>query len=39
MFSLIKQVFIVLSIFSRYLATKYVSLNYEPCIIIPLRLV
>ena len=35
MFSLIKQVFIVLLSFSESLATKYVSLNDEPCMIRP----
>ena len=33
MFSLIKQLFIVLQSFSSSLATKYVSLNDEPCMI------
>ena len=33
MFSLIKQVFIVLSSFSSSVATKSVSLNDEPCMI------
>ena len=35
MFSLIKQVFIVLSSFSSSVATKSVSLNDEPCMIRP----
>ena len=35
MFSLIKQVFIVLLSFSESLATKCVSLNDEPCMIRP----
>ena len=35
MFSLIKQVFIVLLSFSESLATKYVSLNDELCMIRP----
>ena len=35
MFSLIKQLFIVLMSFSESLATKWVSLNDEPCIIRP----
>ena len=33
MFSVIKQVFIILLSFSSSLATKYVSLNDEPCIV------
>ena len=33
MFSLIKQAFIALLSFSKSLATKYVSLNNEPCMI------
>ena len=33
MFWLIKQVFIALLSFSGFLATKYVSLNNEPCMI------
>ena len=33
MFGLIKKVSIVLLIFSRSIATKYVSLNNEPCMI------
>ena len=36
MFSLIKQVFIVLSSFSESLATKCVSLNNKPCVIRPI---
>ena len=35
MFSLIKQVFIVLLSFSSSLATKYVSLIDEPCMVRP----
>ena len=35
MFRLIKQVFITLLSFSGSLATKYVSLNNEPCMIGP----
>ena len=35
MFSLIKQVFIVLLSFSESLATKYVSLNDETCMVRP----
>ena len=35
MFSLIKQVFIVLLSFSSPLASKYMSLNDEPCIARP----
>ena len=35
MFSLIKQVFIVLLSFSKSLAIKCVSLNNEPCMIRP----
>ena len=35
MFRLIKQVFISSLCFSRSLATKCVSLNKEPCLIIP----
>ena len=35
MFSLIKQLFIVLMSFGESLATKWVSLNEEPCIIRP----
>ena len=35
MFSLIKQVFIVLPSFSESLATKCLSLNDEPCIVRP----
>ena len=35
MFSLIKQVFIVLLSFSEHLTTKCVSLNDEPCMIKP----
>ena len=35
MFSLIKQMFIGLLCFSKYLATKSVSLNKEPCMIRP----
>ena len=35
MFSLIKQVFIVLLTFIEYLATKYVSLNFESCMVRP----
>ena len=33
MFSVIKQVFIILLSFSSFLATKCVSLNDEPCIV------
>ena len=39
MISLIKQVFIVLLSFTRYLATKCVSLNNEPCMIRPFLLI
>ena len=35
MFNLIKQVFIILLIFSESFTTKYVSLNDEPCIVRP----
>ena len=35
MFSLIKQVFIVLLKFSSYLATKCLSLQDEPCMVGP----
>ena len=35
MFNLIKQVFIVLLSFSESLATKYLFLNNEPCMIRP----
>ena len=35
MFSYIKQVFIVLLIFNSSLATKYLSLNNEPCMVRP----
>ena len=35
MFSLIKQVFIVLLSFSEFLANKYLSLNDEPCMVRP----
>ena len=35
MLSFIKQVFIELLSFNRSLATKWVSLNYEPCMITP----
>ena len=35
MFSFIKQVFIVLSSFSEYLAIKYMSLYDEPCMVWP----
>ena len=33
MFELFKKVSIVLLVFSRSIATKYVSLNNEPCMI------
>ena len=35
MFGFIKQAFIVLLSFSRSLATKYISLNNEPCLARP----